>query len=251
MPLSTHTKANENPAGAARWAALAATAVLLAASCSDDGATVTTIAPTESSAAPADSAAVSTTSAGSTANAADAADSAAETTTAPEPAAETEPAITTDTVTTAETTTTTEASASTETAESAGDDAASQNAGGDAASAEADDGDSEAVMDIWSVVFDSSADFSAKLNHLEGGASLEASNAAYAATGERMGGISLRPTDANIAGDVATVTYDVLFGGKAAYRDLSGAVERVDGSWIVSRDTYCGFLASARTPCEQ
>ncbi len=112
-------------------------------------------------------------------------------------------------------------------------------------------GDEEqTVMDAWAVVFDSSLDISAKLNHLDGAASLEASNAAYAAAGERMGGISLEPTAAEVDGDSATVTYNVLFGATVAYEDLSGTLQRVDGSWVVSRESYCGFLASARTRCQ-
>ena len=104
-------------------------------------------------------------------------------------------------------------------------------------------------MDVWTVVFDSAMDFADKAPYLEDAASLESSNAAYAEAGERMGGISLEPNAAEIDGDVATITYNVLFGGVAAYEDLSGEVHRVDGAWMVRREVYCGFLASARTPC--
>ena len=105
------------------------------------------------------------------------------------------------------------------------------------------------AMDVWAVVFDSTLGFSDKAPYLEDAASLEASNVAYAAAGELMGGISLEPTAAEIDGDVATITYNVLFAGVAAYEDLTGAMQRVDGRWTVSREEYCGFLASARTPC--
>ncbi len=104
-------------------------------------------------------------------------------------------------------------------------------------------------MHAWAVVFDSSAEFSAKLTHLAGDASLEAANTAYANAGERMGGISLEPIAAEVDGENATVTYNVLFGGTTAYEDLSGTLELVEGTWVVSRESYCGFLASARTPC--
>ena len=52
-----------------------------------------------------------------------------------------------------------------------------------------------------------------------------------------------------VDGDTATVTYRVLFAGNEMYRDLTMDVTRVDGSWIVPTDAFCGFLASARTPC--
>ena len=104
-------------------------------------------------------------------------------------------------------------------------------------------------MDAWALVFNSTAEFIDKAPYLEDAASLESSNAAYAAAGEGLGGISLEPTAVEIDGDAATVTYNVLFGGVAAYEDLTGEMQQVDGAWTVSREVYCGFLASARTPC--
>ena len=104
-------------------------------------------------------------------------------------------------------------------------------------------------MQAWSVVFDSALDFSEKAPHLVDSASLESSNAGYAAAGEGVGGITLEPTAAEVVGDAATITYNVLFGGVATYEDLTGEVQLVDGTWTVSRETYCGFLASARAPC--
>ena len=104
-------------------------------------------------------------------------------------------------------------------------------------------------MDAWAVVFNSTVEFAEKAPHLEDAASLESSNAAYAAAGEGLGGISLEPTGVEIDGDAATITYNVLFGDAAAYEDLTGEIQQVDGIWTVSREVYCGFLASARTPC--
>lgn len=104
-------------------------------------------------------------------------------------------------------------------------------------------------MAAWATVFDSAADFADKVPHLQDAAALEVSNAAYAEAGERMNGISLEPTSAAIDGDVAAITYNVLFAGSAAYEDLTGEVLLVDGVWTVTRETFCGFLATARTPC--
>jgi iron complex transport system substrate-binding protein len=64
-----------------------------------------------------------------------------------------------------------------------------------------------------------------------------------------MGGISLVPTSSSVDGDTATITYDVLFGDQAAYNDLTGLIDNVDGTWVVPRTEFCSFMASARTPC--
>jgi iron complex transport system substrate-binding protein len=110
--------------------------------------------------------------------------------------------------------------------------------------------DEQAAMDAWALVFDSAVPFDDKSPHLEDADQLEPSNAAYAAAGEELGGISLDPTGASVDGDAATVTYDVLFGGTVAYSDLTGTISMIDGVWTVTRNDYCGFLSSARTPCE-
>ena len=205
----------------ARCVALLAFVVVLASSCGNDGgrAAVTAAPPAETT-------------------------TASETKTAPP----TTSAPTTTTPTTSAPTTTSAAEVPETTAAPVPEDSAASDSAGSAGAPTADDG-AEAALNAWAVVFDSSADFSSKLKHLEDGDSLEASNAAYAAGGERMGGISLEPTAAEVDGDVATVTYNVLFGGAAAYQDLKGTLELVEGTWVVSRESYCGFLASARTPC--
>ena len=105
-------------------------------------------------------------------------------------------------------------------------------------------------MDAWAIVFDSEADFADKVPHLENAAQLESTVTAYAETGAQFGGVSLEPTAVSIDGDVATITYNVLFGGSAAYSDLSGEMRLTGGVWVVSRDTFCGFMSSARTPCQ-
>lgn len=105
------------------------------------------------------------------------------------------------------------------------------------------------AAEAWRVVFDSSADFADKAAHLEESVVLEATNAAYMEGAARFGGFKLDPTAVEIDGDTATVTYDVLFGETVQYTDLTGTLTLADGVWTVSRTAYCGFLASARTPC--
>lgn len=110
--------------------------------------------------------------------------------------------------------------------------------------------DETAAGDAWSVVFDSTTTFDAKAAHLEDADVLATTISAYAAAGDGMGGISLDPTAVVVDGDTATVTYDVLFGGTAAYEGQVGEIERVDDTWVVDREQFCSFMASARTPCD-
>ena len=117
------------------------------------------------------------------------------------------------------------------------------------AAAAIDDPLAAAAAKAFALVYDSDAPWVDKAPHLENAAALESSNAAYAAAGEQMGGIALDPTAAEVTGDTATVTYDVLFGGNPAYENLTRPIMLVDGVWVVSEAEYCGFLASARTPC--
>lgn len=109
--------------------------------------------------------------------------------------------------------------------------------------------DEQAAADAWAVVFDSETSRDDKAPHLEAADELASTIEAYAAAGSDMGGISLAPTGVAIDGDTATVTYDVLFGGSAAYTALTGTMTVVDDTWTVGRDEFCGFMASARTPC--
>ena len=111
------------------------------------------------------------------------------------------------------------------------------------------DADQQAVADAWSVVFDSTSSFDDKAPHLEDADSLQSTIDAYAAAGDGMGGIALDPTAVRVDGDLATLTYDVVFGGSAAYTALEGEMTLVDDVWRVSRDEFCSFMASARTPC--
>jgi iron complex transport system substrate-binding protein len=110
-------------------------------------------------------------------------------------------------------------------------------------------GDAADAAAAWSSVFDSTVPFADKSAHLEAAAELEATHAQYVATGEQLGGIQLAPTGVDVAGDVATITYDILFAEQVAYADQTGEIGRVDGAWVVSRDAFCCFMATARTPC--
>lgn len=109
--------------------------------------------------------------------------------------------------------------------------------------------DAEAVADAVAVAFDSTVAFEGKVAFLEGGESLRASHDAYVAAAQQVGGIAVEATGVAVAGDAAEVTYRVLFAGTEAYGDLTMAAARIGGAWVIPTDEFCGFLASARTPC--
>jgi iron complex transport system substrate-binding protein len=106
-----------------------------------------------------------------------------------------------------------------------------------------------AAAEAWRLVFDSSVPFDDKEPHVEDAAGLRATIEAHTAAGTAMGGITLAPTEVVVTGDTATVTYDVMFGSAVAYTALTGEIELIDGTWVVSRAEFCGFMASARNPC--
>ena len=107
----------------------------------------------------------------------------------------------------------------------------------------------EAVMAAYRIVFDSETPFDEKLDYLQDAEALRATFAAYAETAEAFGGISLNATAVEINGDKAEVTYDVIFGERTAYSDLTGDAERRDGTWTVTRERFCTFMSSARVSC--
>jgi iron complex transport system substrate-binding protein len=108
----------------------------------------------------------------------------------------------------------------------------------------------DAVVAAYSAVFDSAVPFEQKQAFLPDAGALRPTLDKYATTGAAFGGIKLQPTAVTIDGDTASVTYDVMFGGKPAYEALSGTAVRQNGAWVVTREEFCGFMSSARTPCE-
>ena len=107
----------------------------------------------------------------------------------------------------------------------------------------------DAVVEAYRTAFDSTMDFESKAPFIEDSDSLADTIAAYQAAGAALGGIKLEPKSVEIDGTAATVTYDVLFADAVAYADLTGEAVNVDGQWLVTKDQFCGFMATARTPC--
>lgn len=115
--------------------------------------------------------------------------------------------------------------------------------------AEGDGAAEEAVETAYLTVFDSEVPFDEKLPYLEDAEQLRSTFESFADTAEGFGGISLEPTSVVIDGAEAEVTYDVLFGGSAAYSDMSGDAVLRDGVWMVTRARFCAFMSSARVSC--
>jgi iron complex transport system substrate-binding protein len=109
--------------------------------------------------------------------------------------------------------------------------------------------DAAAAGAAWTLVFDSNVPYADKAAHVEDAAALQATIEAYTTAGAALGGITLAPTDVSVDGDTATITYDVLFGTTVAYSALEGTISLIDGTWVVGRDEFCGFMASARNAC--
>jgi len=58
-------------------------------------------------------------------------------------------------------------------------------------------------------------------------------------------GVELVVTSVAVDGDSASVAYVYLLDGKVAFVPLSGALERVDGTWKVTRQSVCGLATAA------
>jgi iron complex transport system substrate-binding protein len=106
-----------------------------------------------------------------------------------------------------------------------------------------------AAANAYALVFDSTVAFDDKVPHLEDADALQDTVEKYAAAAQSFNGIKLTPIAVSVTGDSAAVTYDVYFGTTKQYSSLPGTIENRDGTWMVSRDEFCGFMASARTPC--
>ncbi|MEM1333007.1 MAG: iron-siderophore ABC transporter substrate-binding protein, partial [Actinomycetota bacterium] len=109
--------------------------------------------------------------------------------------------------------------------------------------------DEAVAAEAWSEVFDSTTGFDVKATHLADAESLRTTLDAYATAGESLGGISVAPQVVQIDGATAIITYDIEFGGTTAYTAIEGELSFVDGEWLVSRDEFCDFAATARVPC--
>jgi hypothetical protein len=112
-----------------------------------------------------------------------------------------------------------------------------------------EDPDVDAVVLAYQVVFSSETTYDEKAPYLVDPEGLEDTVLEYQKTGESMGGVALVPSAVTINGETADVSYDLLFGGSPTYPDLSGDAVLVDEEWKITREMFCGMMASARVGC--
>jgi hypothetical protein len=114
---------------------------------------------------------------------------------------------------------------------------------------EGEDPEVDAIVVAYTIALDSVTPYEDKAPFIDDPEGLEDTVAQYLSTGESMGGIGVAVSAVAIAGDTATVTYDLLFGGNPTYPDLSGdAVKTADG-WKITRAGFCSLMSSARVGC--
>ncbi len=153
------------------------------------------------------------------------------------------------TTTTTAATTTTTAATTTTTAATTTTTAATTTTTALGAITPGEDPDVDAVVLAYQIVFSSETTYEEKAPYLVDPTGLEETVAKYQETGESMGGITLAPNAVTIDGAVAEVLYDLLFGGTPTYPDLTGDAVLVDDVWKVTREMFCGMMASARVGC--
>lgn len=112
-----------------------------------------------------------------------------------------------------------------------------------------DDEDVDAIVEAYSVVFDSATSYAEKVPYLVEPDGLEETVAEYSETGKAFGGVTLEAKEVGIEGDDALVIYDFLFGGNPAYPGQEGDAVRTDAGWQITREMFCSVMASARVGC--
>jgi hypothetical protein len=112
-----------------------------------------------------------------------------------------------------------------------------------------EDPEVDAIVAVYAVAFDSTTSFEEKAAVLVDPAGLEDTVAAYATTGESVGGVTTEVNAVVIDGETAEVTYTLMFAGNPTYPGLQGDAVRTEDGWKISRDMFCGIMSSARVGC--
>jgi hypothetical protein len=110
-------------------------------------------------------------------------------------------------------------------------------------------GEEAAAAEVVATLFDSSVAFDEKIALVEGGEAHRATHDAYVVAADAVGGITVEPTAVDIAGDTATVTYNLSFAGTPQYEGLTKDLTRSGDSWVMSTAEFCGFTAQAGAAC--
>ena len=109
--------------------------------------------------------------------------------------------------------------------------------------------DAAEITALYEIVFSSETTYEEKAPLIDDPSGLEETVAEYTETGESLGGVGLVAKTITVGGDLASVTYDLLFSGNPTYPDLTGDAIRVDGAWLVTREMFCSIMTSARVGC--
>lgn len=107
----------------------------------------------------------------------------------------------------------------------------------------------DAIVEVYQVVFDSSTSFEDKAAFIDDPSGLEDTIATYQTTGESVGGVAAEPDEVTIDGENAQVVYTLYFSGNPTYPGQQGTAVLTDEGWQVTRDMFCGVMASARSAC--
>lgn len=112
-----------------------------------------------------------------------------------------------------------------------------------------EDSEVDAIVEAYSVVFDSTTTFDEKAVFLADASGLEETIVKYAAAGDDVGGITLQADRVGIDGADAVVIYSFLFAGNATYSDLEGVAVLTDAGWQIPRDFFCQIMVLSRVGC--
>ena len=112
-----------------------------------------------------------------------------------------------------------------------------------------EDADVDAVVEAYTIAFDSTSTFDVKSKYIDDPSGLESTVAGYIETGESFGGIDVVVSSVVIDGTDAAVVYDLFFSGNPTYPDLKGIAVMTDAGWQVPRAQFCSVMSSARVPC--
>ncbi|HLF60672.1 MAG TPA: hypothetical protein VI980_05805 [Acidimicrobiia bacterium] len=112
-----------------------------------------------------------------------------------------------------------------------------------------EDPEVDAIVAVYTVAFDSTTTFEEKAAVIVEATGLEETVAAYATTGESMGGVTTKVDAVVISGDSAEITYTLMFAGNPTYPGLKGDAVRTEDGWKISRDMFCGIMTSAQVGC--
>ncbi|MCU1594467.1 MAG: hypothetical protein JWO12_1859 [Frankiales bacterium] len=106
--------------------------------------------------------------------------------------------------------------------------------------------DTAAITTAWESFFNASGTVDSHVALLEDGSVFKAELTTVAASAESKG-LSAKVDKVVVTGDRATVTYDLLNSGTALLTAAEGLAVRDNGTWKVSKATYCQ-LAKLRSP---